>query len=155
MVIGTKRDELRNANVGCSPQHVSVALSSIVWSAGNVPTPPIVEQRIAIWNRMGQDEAVKAILLLQQAYYGRDSPFDEYSKVTLMINAFKSNADLAWCAQTMVIERVLGKSDNYSKTELENKLLCAHCDVAHKGCRRCNRSHFAASDRLAREFEGR
>ena len=63
VVIGTKRDELRNANVGCSPQHVSVALSSIVWSAGNVPTPPIVEKCIAIWDRMGQEEAVKAIFL--------------------------------------------------------------------------------------------
>ena len=99
---------LRNANVGCTPQHVSVALSSIVWSAGNVPTPPIVEKCIAIWNRMGQDEAVNAIFLLAQAYYGRDSRFDEYSEVTLMINACKSNADLAWCAETMVFERALG-----------------------------------------------
>ena len=134
VVIGTKRDELRNAGTGCTPQHVSAALSSITWSAGNVPTPPIVEKRLAIWNRLGQDDTVKAIFLTAQAYYGRDSPFDEYSKVTLMVNACKSNADLAWCAQTMVFERVLGKkSDNYSKSELEKTILFCTLQCCAKG----------------------
>ena len=133
VIIGNKRDELRTANVGCSSQHVADALSTIVWSAGNVPSPAVVEKVIAIWNRLGQDEAVKAIFLLAQAYYGRDSPLDEYSKVTLLINACKSNADLVWCAQTMVFERVIGKrKDNYSKSELEKKNSCLHIAMLRK-----------------------
>ena len=105
----------------------------IVWSAGKVPTPPIVEKVIAIWNRLGQDEAVKAVFLLAQAYYGRDSPLDEYSKVTLMVNACKSNADLVWCAQTIVFERVIGKrNDNYTKSELEKKNSCMHIAMLGK-----------------------
>ena len=136
VIIGNKRDELRNARVGCSPQHVADALSNIVWSAGNVPSPAVVENVIAIWNRVGQDESVKAIFLLAQAYYGRDSPLDEYSKVTLMINACKSNADLVWCAQTLAFERVIDKkAREFSETRFgEEEFLYAHCDVAQKGC---------------------
>ena len=74
VIIGNKRDELRTANAGCSSQHVADALSNIVWSTGNVPSAHIVDKVIAIWNRVGQDESVKAIFLLAQAYYGRDSP---------------------------------------------------------------------------------
>ena len=133
VIIGTKRDELRNSRVGCTPQHVADALSKVVWSAGNVPTAPVVEKVVAIWNRLGQDDQVKAMFLTGQAYYGRDSPFDEYSKVTLMVNACKSNADLLWCAQTMLFERVIGKrKENYSKAELEKKNSCMHVAMLRK-----------------------
>ena len=73
--------------MGCSAQHVSDALSNIVWSAGNVPSPPVVEHVIAIWNMLGQEQSVKANILLAQAHFGRDSPLAEYYNVTLVVNA--------------------------------------------------------------------
>ena len=75
--IGSTRDELRTAQSGCSPQNVAAALSNLVWSAGNVPSPSVVEHVIAIWNRLGQAASVKAIFLLAHAHYGRDSPLGE------------------------------------------------------------------------------
>jgi hypothetical protein len=57
-----------------------------------------------------------------QAYYGRSSPYEDWSKLSVIIGVCRSNAELIWVMETILAERVHGKrTDNYANAELQKK----------------------------------
>ena len=119
-VIGNRRDKLKLAGMECGPDEVAADLSKVKWGAGRAVTGPVAEKAIAIWNRVSS-EIVDAILSAQ-ARFGRDSPWEEYTKLTIVIQACKTNADLLWAVETINEEKSSGKrKDNHSNTELKKK----------------------------------
>ena len=68
-----------------------------------------------------------------QAYYGRGSPYEDWSKLSVIIGACRSNAELVWVLQTILAEQVHGKrTDNYANAELQEKGSPVHVMMMRK-----------------------
>jgi hypothetical protein len=95
-VIGTRRDGLRLAGLACGPKEVSLALSKVKWGPGRIVTETVAEKAIAIWNRVSGAPDVIDAILAAQTRFGRDSPFEEYTKLTIILQACRTDAELLW-----------------------------------------------------------
>ena len=121
-VIGGRRDSLRHAGQPCSPADVAKALQKVVWSSGREVTAAVASKCLAIWDRLANLPEAIEVVMAGQSYYGQSSPYEDWSKLSLILGMCHSNAQLIWVMQTILAERVHGKrDDNYSNAELGKK----------------------------------
>lgn len=122
-VIGNRRDKLRLAGMECGPEEVANDLAKVKWGPGRQVTPAIAEKAITLWNRASGAPDVADCIMNAQARFGRDSPWEEYSKMVIVFQSCKTNADLLWVVDTINQEKSEGKRGgvNYSNIELSKK----------------------------------
>ena len=119
-VIGNRRDKMKRAGLECGPDEVAADLAKVKWGPGRVVTAPVVEKALTIWNR-APAEVVDAILSAQ-SNFGRDSPWEEYTKLIICFQTCKTNQDLLWAVETINSEKANGKrTGNHSNAELQKK----------------------------------
>ena len=122
LVIGRKRDALRTAGKACNSEAVAQEFSSVTWGPGRAINKPTVEKCLPIYNRFARETAVVDIILLSQSLYGRDSLFEEWTKLAIFANSERPLNEVIWGMQTIIEERISGKKrDNWSKDDLKKK----------------------------------
>jgi hypothetical protein len=122
VVIGGRRDSLRAAGLPCTASDVAKALEKVSWSSGKDVTKDTATKCLAIWDRLSNLPDAIAVVMSAQAYYGRGSPYEDWSKLSVIIGACRSNAELIWVMESILAERVHGKrTDNYANAELQKK----------------------------------
>ena len=121
-VIGGRRDKLKLAGLNCGPDEVAADLAKVRWGPGRAVSRDVAEKAIAIWNRASATPEVVDAILYAQSRFGRDSPWEEYTKMTIVFQACKSNSDLLWAVETVNFEKETGKrTSNHSNEELRKK----------------------------------
>ena len=121
-VIGGRRDRLKAAGLACGPDEVSTDMGKIKWGPGRQVTGPVAEKAIAIWNRAAQAPEVVDAIQFAQSRFGRDSPWEEYTKLIIVFGVCRSNAELRWAVETVNYEKEGGRrKGNHSNEELRKK----------------------------------
>jgi hypothetical protein len=122
VVIGGRRDALRAAGLPSSATDVAKALEKVSWASGKDVTRDTASKCLTIWDRLANLPDAIEVVMNAQAYYGRSSPYEDWTKLSVIISACRSNAELIWVMQTILAERVHGKrNDNYANAELQKK----------------------------------
>ena len=122
LVIGKKRDALRGVGKACNAEAVAQEFSSVTWGPGRAINKPTVDECLPIYNRFARETAVVDIILLSQSLYGRDSLFEEWTKLAIFANSERPLNEVIWGMQTIIEERISGKKrDNWSKDDLKKK----------------------------------
>ena len=85
LVIGRKRDTLRAARKVCNSEAVAQEFPSVTWGPGRAINKPAVEKCLPIYNRLAKETAVVDMILLSQSLYGRDSLFEEWTKLAIFL----------------------------------------------------------------------
>jgi hypothetical protein len=132
-VIGGRRDFLRQAGLPCAAADVAKALENVVWSSGKEVNKEVALKCLAIWDRLATIPEAIEVVMSAQACYGRGSPYEDWSKLSVIIGACRSNAELVWVMQTILAERLHGKrTDNYANAELLKKGSPVHVMMLRK-----------------------
>ena len=122
LVIGRKRDALRAAGKVCNAEAVAQEFAAVTWGPGRAINTPTVQKCLPIYTRFAKESAIVDIVLLSQGLWGRDSLFEEWTKLTIFANSERPLNEVLWCMQTVVEERISGKKrDNWSKDDLKKK----------------------------------
>jgi hypothetical protein len=87
LVIGRKRDALRYAGLPHHAEAVAAEFSAVVWGPGRAINKPTVEKCLLIYNRFSKEPIVVDIIVLSQSLFGRESPFEEWTKLVIFANS--------------------------------------------------------------------
>ena len=121
-VIGGRRDVLRKSGLPCSPADVAKALDKVVWANGRQVTEGVAAKCLTIWDRLSTLPEAVEVVMSAQSRFGRGSMYEDWTKLALILQACRANAELIWVMQTLLNERLVGKrSDNYAQSELTKK----------------------------------
>jgi hypothetical protein len=120
-LIGQKRNTWRDAKKKHGPQEVAEALKDVRWGPGRAVTAEVAEKGLQIYNKFAQVPAIVDIIVGAQNSLGRQSVFEEYSKLLLLCGGGRSSEETVWIMQQMVADQTSGKTDGYSKAELTKK----------------------------------
>lgn len=85
----------RQQNLPHTPDKVADDLNAIKWGPGREMTKAVVEKMVNIWEKVKKFTHVADLILKAQGQFGRDSPFEEYSKLLQILSSSRSDADLA------------------------------------------------------------
>ena len=109
MLIGMKRDELRRAGKPHGAADVTAALSvaGIKWGPGRKMTEELVAKSLAIWDKVRLTSKLVDIIQLAKAHLGTDSPFEDWTRLSMVSNKCTNVDDFAWVLDTMLQERFL------------------------------------------------
>ena len=151
LVIGRKRDHLRDTDQKCEAAHVAEALKSIRWGPGREVTKYVAAKALQIYNKFAHVPAIVDIILAGYNRCGRQSVFEHYSILLLMVGGQRSIEETIWIMEQFLDDQVNGKTDAYSKSELAKKtsplnvlllrrktvhgVLSQYIDVAIQTCR--------------------
>ena len=122
VVIGQRRDLLKQKGLPSQAQDVTKALAKVEWSSNNSATLNVVQKALALYDKMlTSSESLDAVYESQNTF-GRQSPFEDWSKLLIMLSLAKSPVDSSFVLWTIHYEKVMGKRNEYSQDELQKKL---------------------------------
>ena len=122
LIIGQRRDQLKQKGVPFGAQDVTKALAKVEWSSGNCATLNVVQKALNLYDRMLTSVESQDAAFESQNTFGRQSPFEDWSKLLVMLNLAKSSHDSSFVLWTIHYEKLLGKRSEYSQDELRKKL---------------------------------
>jgi hypothetical protein len=117
-VIGGRRDSLRQAGLPCAAMDIVKAFENVAWSSGKEVTKDTATKCLTIWDRLWNLPDAMKVVLSAQASYGRGSPYEDWSKLYMIMGACQSNAELVWVMQTILAELAHGKHTDISWSTL-------------------------------------
>ena len=126
VIAGSTRDTLRAALTGrdkrnIRPQEVADELAKVRWSVGREMSAEVVEKLIVLYDKFEPMLGVKAVIVQGQDKLGRASPFEEYSKLSIISGRCSNVDDTLWVMNSMLHEQVNRKVDSFSKAVLQSK----------------------------------
>lgn len=120
--MGAKRDELKTAFkrvVKCD--EIARALRSVRWAAGKEMSADTCETLVRLYDRLAGSTEVVSLIKRAQAALGRSSPFEEHSKLLVVLGRCSNMEEVLWVLQSMFLDVTQQKVDNFSKAELNKK----------------------------------
>ncbi len=121
-LIGHTRDELAKSGPPPSVEAILKALAKIRWGRDRALTEAIVTKSLTVFTKMRDCPGAVEWVQRAHAYWGRGSPWEEWTKLNALLAQCKSNSEILWCMQTIVSEKLTGKrTENYSVNELTKK----------------------------------
>ena len=96
---------MRAANETHTAEALSKALDDVKWGPGRRLTPAIASKCITIYNRFGAQQPIVDTIILGQTLFGRDSPVDEWTKLSILATGEHPLNEMLWVMQTIVEER--------------------------------------------------
>ena len=109
VVIGQRRDHLKQKVLPFGAQDVAKSLAKVEWSSGNCATLNVVQKALNLYDRMLTSVESQDAVYESQNTFGRQSPFEDWSKLLIMLNLAKSVVDSSFVLWTIHYEKLLGK----------------------------------------------
>ena len=122
VIVGSKRDEMRSAfKRAIKPEEVSESLKTVRWGPGREVSPDVAEKLLALYDKFSGSQFIIDIIIQGQRLLGRNSPFDEYSKLSIVAGRAGSITDIVWVMANMIEDQRSGKVDSFAKADLQKK----------------------------------
>ncbi len=122
LVIGGRRDELQKSGLPCGPREVVQAFVGVRWGPHRDVTLPVAEKCLALYNRFVSLPAAASVFQEAQVTWSRQSPFEEWSKLSAISGICRQDSEVVWVLETAYFEKLLGKrTGNPSLAELTKK----------------------------------
>ena len=122
MVVGQQRDVLRGRGEQHKPEDIANSLKNVVWGPGRQVTSAVAAKCLSIWNRFAGQVDVIETITLGNSLLGGQSPFDEWTKLSIFAGSERPISEIAWAMSSMLHDRVAGKRrENWSREELSKK----------------------------------
>ena len=119
IIVGSKRDELRTSlKRSVRAEEVSQALASVRWSAGREIGPEVAEKLLSLYDKCAGQQLIIDCISHAQQQLGKRSPFEEWSKLLIIVQKSVSTQDTLWVMKCMIHDQVTMKTDSFSKAEL-------------------------------------
>ena len=112
---------MRGTDQRCEAHHVAKELKSVRWGPGREVTQLVAEKALQIYNKFAHVPAIVDIILASYNRCGKQSIFEDYSKLLLLAGGQKSTEDTIRIMEQLLDDQVNGKTDGYSKSELVKK----------------------------------
>ena len=132
-VVGQQRDKLRDNGKDSSGASVVRSFAGVVWSSGRELTVDSAAKIMAIWNRLANLPAARAMVAESLKTYGKQSQFEDWTVLGLLLGKIVVDSDVLWVVETIHYERLRQiRSDNYSAAEIRKKVNIAHLALLRK-----------------------
>lgn len=122
VIAGSKRDELRTSlRRNVRAEEVAQALARVRWSAGREMGSDVAEKLIVVYDKCAGQQSIIECISQGQHRLGKRSPFDEWTKLLIIVQRTVSVDDTVWVMQYMIHDQATAKTDSFSKAELLKK----------------------------------
>ena len=122
VIAGSKRDELRTSlKRNVRAEEVAQALARVRWSAGREMGSEVAEKLIVVYDKCAGQQSIVGCISEGQQRLGKRSPFDEWTKLLIIVQRTVSVEDTVWVMQCMIHDQATAKTDSFSKAELLKK----------------------------------
>ena len=123
LIVGNRRDELKAQSNGkiIKNEEVVAALKNIRWARGREMSPDTVDKLLSLYDKFSGQPNIVRLIKDAQEKLGRNSPFEEHSKMLLVAQRCGSIADCVWVLEWMLADQSRGRVDGFSKQELQKK----------------------------------
>ena len=102
-------------------EEVVAALKNIRWARGREMSLDTVDKLLSLYDKFSGQPSIVRLIKDAQEKLGRNSPFEEHSKMLLVAQRCGSIADCVWVLEWMLADQSRGRVDGFSKQELQKK----------------------------------
>ena len=117
-LVGTRRGDIMKASTKVTNEMVISSFKGVTWSTGRVLTPASVDKILTVYNTVRKVYGVQACIQKAFAYWGRNSPLEQYSILLALLSMGKNDAEVLIVVQSFVLEKLSGTCESLSKNEI-------------------------------------